>query len=46
MARALQSPAPAVEPPPDLEAKTLASVQHAVMHGQGSLQPRPSSPPS
>ena len=31
MARALRSPAPAVEPPPDLEAKVLASVQHAVM---------------
>ena len=31
VARALTSPAPAVEPPPDLEAKTLASVQHAIL---------------
>lgn len=31
MARALKSPAPAVEPPPDLEAKVVASVQHAVL---------------
>ena len=31
VARALMSPAPAVEPPPELEAKTLASVQHAVL---------------
>ena len=29
--RALMSPAPAVEPPPELEAKTLASVQQAVL---------------
>jgi len=31
MARALKSPAPAVEPPPDLEAKVVASVQQAVL---------------
>jgi hypothetical protein len=31
LARALNSPAPAVEPPADLEAMTLASVQHAIM---------------
>jgi len=31
MARALKSPAPAVEPPPGLEAKVVASVQHAVL---------------
>jgi len=31
LTRALDSPAPAVEPPPDLEARTLASVQHAIM---------------
>ena len=31
MARALKSPAPAVEPPPGLQAKVVASVQHAVM---------------
>ena len=31
LTRALNSPAPAVEPPADLEAMTLASVQHAIM---------------
>ena len=31
VARALAHPPPAVEPPPDLEARTLASVQYAVM---------------
>ena len=31
MTRALKSPAPAVEPPADLEARTLASVRHAIM---------------
>lgn len=31
VAHALRSPAPAVVPPPELEAKTLASVQHAVL---------------
>ena len=31
VARALAHPPPAVEPPPDLQARTLASVQYAVM---------------
>jgi Anti-sigma-K factor rskA/Putative zinc-finger len=31
LTRALNSPAPAVEPSADLEARTLASVQHAIM---------------
>jgi hypothetical protein len=39
--RALKCPAPAVEPPPDLAAKTLASIQHAILTaGQpGAFQP-------
>jgi anti-sigma factor RsiW len=35
MARALKSAAPAVEPPPDLESRTLAAVQLAVMEAKG-----------
>jgi Anti-sigma-K factor rskA/Putative zinc-finger len=35
MARALKSAAPAVEPPPDLEFKTLAAVQLAVIEAKG-----------
>jgi Putative zinc-finger len=36
MARALKTAAPAVEPPPDLESKTLAAVQLAVMQATGA----------
>jgi hypothetical protein len=36
MARALKSPAPAVEPPAELETKTVASVQHAVLAARQS----------
>lgn len=35
MARALKSAAPAVEPPPDLESRTLAAVQLAVLEAKG-----------
>jgi hypothetical protein len=35
MVRALKSAAPAVEPPPDLESRTLAAVQLAVMEAKG-----------
>jgi hypothetical protein len=35
MARALKTAAPAVEPPPDLESRTLAAVQLAVMEARG-----------
>jgi anti-sigma factor RsiW len=35
-ARALKSAAPAVEPPPDLETKTLAAVQLAVIEAKGA----------
>jgi anti-sigma factor RsiW len=35
MALALKSAAPAVEPPPDLESRTLAAVQLAVMEAKG-----------
>jgi len=35
MARALKSAAPAVEPPPDLESRTLAAVQFAVLEAKG-----------
>jgi hypothetical protein len=36
--RALKSPAPAVEPPPGLEAKTIASVQNAVLAARQAQQ--------
>ena len=41
LTRALKSPAPAVEPPADLGAKVLASVQHAIVIAgrPGSAQP-------
>ena len=41
MTRALKSPAPSVEPPPDLGAKTLAAVQHAVMTAGQAEQATP-----
>ena len=42
VARALAHPPPAVEPPPDLQARTLASVQYAVMSAQrAGANPQP-----
>jgi hypothetical protein len=44
VARALAHPPPAVEPPPDLQARTLASVQWAVVsakRARGNPQPAP-----
>jgi Anti-sigma-K factor rskA/Putative zinc-finger len=42
VARALAHPPPAVEPPPDLQARTLASVQYAIMSAKRSAeQPQP-----
>jgi anti-sigma-K factor RskA len=44
VAWALAHPPPELEPPPDLQARTLASVQHAVMsakQAQGNWQPAP-----
>jgi anti-sigma-K factor RskA len=42
VARALAHPAPELEPPPDLQARTLASVQHAVMSARQAQQnPQP-----
>ncbi len=49
VARALAHPPPAVEPPPDLEARTLASVQYAVMsakRAQESPAPAPARAPA
>ena len=44
MARALKSAAPAVEPPPDLESRTLAAVQLAVMEAKGGAAAKASQP--
>jgi anti-sigma-K factor RskA/putative zinc finger protein len=42
VARALAHPPPALEPPPDLQARTLASVQYAVMSAkQPAEKPQP-----
>ena len=41
MTRALKSPAPSVEPPPDLGARTLAAVQHAVLTAGQAEQSTP-----
>jgi hypothetical protein len=42
VARALAHPAPELEPPPDLQTRTLASVQHAVMSARQARQnPQP-----
>ena len=44
MARALKSAAPAVEPPPDLESKTLAAGQLAVIEAKGETAAKASQP--
>jgi hypothetical protein len=41
---ALAHPAPELEPPPDLQARTLASVQHAVMSAKQAQQNRQPAP--
>ena len=47
VARALAHPPPAVEPPPDLQARTLASVQHAVMSAKRAQEnPAPALAPA
>ena len=46
MAGALTSAAPAVEPPPNLGAKTLAAVQLAVMQAKGETPAKAPSPRS
>ena len=47
VARALAHPPPAVEPPPDLQARTLASVQYAVMSAKRAQEnPAPALAPA
>ncbi len=47
VARALAHPPPAVEPPPDLQARTLASVQYAVMSAKRAQEnPAPAPAPA
>ena len=47
VARALAHPPPAVEPPPDLQARTLASVQYAVMSARRAREnPAPAPAPA
>jgi anti-sigma-K factor RskA len=47
VARALAHPPPELDPPPDLQARTLASVQHAVMSAtQAQENPQPARAPA